>query len=54
MPPEDCQALVDGVLALAADKDLREFLKRAARSYSHNQLASAPALANLVTAVTGR
>jgi colanic acid biosynthesis glycosyl transferase WcaI len=53
VPPEDCQALVEAVVALAADGDLRQALRRAARSYAHNKLASAPALAALASAVTG-
>ena len=51
--PDDCQSLVDGIVALAADGDLRQRLRRAARSYAANQLASAPALAGLTSAVTG-
>ncbi len=51
--PDDCQALVEGVVALAADLVLRRDLGRAARLYAATQLASAPALAELASAVCG-
>ena len=52
--PEDAVALIDAVVALAADAELCRSLRRAGRAYAHDQLASAPALVDLAAAVTGR
>ena len=54
VPPEAPAALLNGVVTLSEDHDLRRSLRRAASAYAYDQLASAPALAALAGAVTGR
>jgi len=54
VPPEAPAALLEGIVTLAGDHDLRLALRRAASAYAYEQLASAPALAALASAVTGQ
>ena len=52
--PDDSLALINGVATLADDEELRRSLGRAGQSYVRQMLESAPALAELATAVAGR